>query len=136
MLIAAMVALATPAWAQARAPMAEDAWIMAPPSGVSEAAAYMTIRNARGDSLLSVACDCAARTELHDMSVENGVMRMRPLRYGVAAAPTGVIRFAPSGKHIMLVGLVSPLQEGEQVMLRLTFRNAGVVTVSASVRRR
>lgn len=134
--LAFLLLLVSPAVAQTSRPRVEDAWIMTPPPGATEAAAYMLVRGARGDRLLSVSCECAARAELHDMRSQDGVMIMRALPYGMAPAPTGVLRLSPSGAHIMLVGLAAPLTDGARVPLRLTFRSAGVVPVTAIVRRR
>lgn len=126
---------ALPAHAQAPSLVVEDAWIMTPPSSAQEAAAYVTVRAARDDRLLSVACACAARGELHEMSMDGATMTMRPLRYGAPVTVSQPLRMGPHGIHIMLVGLTTPLLEGQAVPLRLTFREAGVVTVAVSVRR-
>lgn len=123
----------TPAAAQTSAPVVEDAWVMTPVPGATEAAAYLSVRNAVGDRLLSIACECAARADLHDMRVVNGIMEMRPLRYGVAPDAAGVITLSPNGAHVMLVGLAHRLRTGDHVRLRLTFRGAGVVEVEAEV---
>lgn len=122
-----------PAGAQTAVPAVEDAWIMTPPPGATEAAAYLTLRNVGGDRLLSVSCDCAARADLHNMSVVDGVMQMRPLRYGIAA-DNGVVVLSPSGAHIMLVGLAESLRDGDRVRLRLTMQNTGVLSAEAVVR--
>jgi hypothetical protein len=113
----------------------ENAWIMTPPPGASEAAAYVTIRSGPADRLLSVSCDCAARADLHEMSMNGAVMTMRPLRYGLATPANASLAFGPHGTHIMLTGLTAPLREGQSVPLRLTFRDAGAVTATAIVRR-
>ncbi len=125
------------ALAQTRVLSVENAWIMIPPPGASEAAAYVTIRaGSAADRLLGVSCDCAARADLHEMSMNGAVMSMRALRYGVATDANETLAFGPHGIHIMLVGLSAPLTEGQSVPLRLSFRDAGAVTVTAIVRRR
>ncbi len=126
---------ALPAWPQAPTLVVEDAWIMTPPASAREAAAYVTVRAAHDDRLLSVACTCAARGELHEMSMDGATMIMRPLRYGAAVSANVALRMGPHGVHVMLVGLTAPLREGQAVPLRLTFRDAGVVSVTAAVRR-
>ncbi len=128
------VFVVVPATAQNSAPIVESAWIMAPPPGASEAAAYVSVRNASGDRLLGVSCDCAARADLHDMRIVDGVMQMRPLRYGLAASEAGALSLRVGGAHIMLVGLANRLRAGDRVMLRLTFEDAGVVVAEAVVR--
>jgi len=46
----------------------------------------------------------------------------------------GSIQFAPGGYHVMIVGLAAELKAGDQVVLQLSFENAGVVKVTAEVR--
>jgi copper(I)-binding protein len=132
-LLILMAAAASPAAAQ-NAIQVTDAWIMTPPPNASEASAYLSVRSASSDRLLSVSCDCSARAELHDMQVVNGVMEMRQLRYGIAVDAGGTIRLDPRGAHIMLIGLSGALEEGADVTLRLTFEDAGVVVAQARVR--
>jgi copper(I)-binding protein len=108
---------------------------MTPPPAAREAAAFVTVRAAQDDRLLSVACACAARAELHEMNMDGATMIMRPLRYGAPVSANVALRMGPHGVHVMLVGLTAPLQEGQDVPLRLTFRDAGVVIVTAAVRR-
>ena len=122
--------------ASAQAITVENAWIMTPAPTATEAGAYLTIRANAGDRLLSVACACAARAQLHEMRMDGAVMRMRTLPYGVTLAAGSALAMSPHGAHIMLVGLAPPLREGQTVPLRLTFRDAGVVEVVATVRRR
>lgn len=131
--ISLVLLFAAPAAAQTSAPVVEGAWVMSPAPGATEASAYFSVRNAAGDRLLSVACECAARADLHDMRVVNGVMEMRPLRYGLAADANGAIALSPNGAHIMLVGLARRLATGGHVRLRLTFRDAGVVEAEADI---
>jgi periplasmic copper chaperone A len=114
----------------------KNAWIPLPPKGLTSAAAYMDIVNSgpQTDRLLGAACSCAARAELHEMSVAGGVMRMRPTQGGLEIRPTGEARLAPHGEHLMLMGLKQPLHVGEPVPLTLQFQHAGKVTVEALVK--
>jgi|CXWL01.1.fsa_nt_gi copper(I)-binding protein len=129
------LAFAVPAAAQISAPIVEDAWVMAPMPSATEAAVYLSIRNASGDRLLGASCDCATRADMHDMRLVDGVMQMRPMRYGLAADENGALSFRAGGAHIMLVGLANRLRPGDRVRLRLTFEDAGVVEAEAVVRR-
>jgi hypothetical protein len=137
LLVLLTLAFAPLAQAQTRALSVENAWIMTPPPGATEAAAYLTIHSGPvADRLLSVSCECAARADLHEMLMNGAVMSMRPLRYGVATTANGTLVFGPHGVHIMLTELTAPLSEGQSVPLRLTFRDAGIVATTAIVRRR
>lgn len=114
----------------------KSAWIPLPPKGLTNAAAYMDIMNGGSDvdRLLGVSCSCAAKVELHEMSMAGGVMRMRAAPNGLEVPPVGELRLAPHGEHLMLMGLKRPLRAGEPVPLTLQFEHAGKVTVEALVK--
>lgn len=115
-------------------PRLEAAWISLPPPGARHGAAYVTVRNGmRADTLVAVATPVAEAVEMHEMRMTGGLMRMRRLA-ALPLAPGQVLRFAPGGHHLMLIGLRRPLQAGDTVPLRLTFRHAGTQQVPAEVR--
>lgn len=113
----------------------DDAWVMTPPTGARDAAAFVSINDASGDRLVRVSCTCSARAELHEMSMSGATMTMRPLPEG-AAIPADGLRMGRHGVHVMLLGLSSPLTEGDRVHLRLEFQSARIVEVTAVTRRR
>ncbi len=67
------------------------------------------------------------------MTMNNGVMTMRPLDQGLTIAPGKTVKLAPSGYHLMLLDLKSPLKRGDKVPVILEFEKAGKVTVSFDV---
>jgi copper(I)-binding protein len=97
-------------------------------------AAYVTLRNT-GDQLeklVDISTPVAAHSEVHEMTLEGGVMKMGPA--GPLEIPPGEeVRLEPGGKHIMLMQLQQPLQEGESVPITFTFREAGEITVNAPI---
>lgn len=110
--------------------------IWAPPAlkGAPTAAAYFTLvnRGTEPDRLVGLASPDAARTELHRDTIENGVMRMRPLP-GLDLPPGQPVSLMPGQAHIMLIGLKQPLQAGDRFTLTLTFAKAPPLTVSGKV---
>lgn len=95
---------------------------------------FLTIRNtgAATDRLLSASTPIARRVELHNMTMDGAVMRMR----AVEATPVpanGTVQLAPGGLHIMLIGLTQPLVQGQRAPLTLRFERAGEVQVELSV---
>lgn len=110
-----------------------DVWARA--SATQTSAAYLTIENRTGedDTLLEARSPVAATVEIHDMTMEDMVMRMRRLENLPVAAGESV-QLAPGGKHIMLIGLAGPLDEGASVPLTLVFEKAGEIGVEAPVR--
>lgn len=106
-------------------------WTRATPKGASAAAGYMTVSN-RGttpDRLTCVSSEAAARCEIHTMTEEGGIMKMRPVEGGLEIPPGGVVTLKPSGLHVMLMGLKYPLEQGKTVEVTLKFEQAGTVKV-------
>jgi len=138
-LAAALVAaLATPVLAQeikAGDLVIASAWSRATPSGAKVAGAYLTVENkgASADRLVSGSADIAGRVEIHEMTMDGGVMRMRPLDKGLAIDPGKTVKLAPGGYHIMLMDLKSPLKQGDKVPVTLQFEKAGKVNVALDV---
>jgi copper(I)-binding protein len=112
-----------------------QAWSRATPGGSRVAGGYLMIEN-RGetpDRLLSGSTEAAKKLEIHEMEVNDGVMTMRPVEGGLTIEPGRIIKFAPGGLHLMLVGLSTPLKQGDQVPVSLKFEKAGEITVSFDV---
>ncbi|MEZ5958573.1 MAG: copper chaperone PCu(A)C [Hyphomonadaceae bacterium] len=113
-----------------------EAWAAVTPNGATVGAGYMTISNVGpADTLVSATSPRAQSVELHEMSMDGNVMRMRPVTSFTVPAD-GVVSLTPNGLHLMLTGLTGPLVAGETVPLTLTFERAGVVEVSLPVRER
>lgn len=110
-----------------------DAWARA--SVTETGAAYVTIENKGNadDALVEAASPAAERVEVHDMTMEGMVMKMRKLD-GLPVKAGETVTLAPGGKHIMLIGLKNTLEEGESVPLTLVFEKAGKIEVEAPVR--
>jgi copper(I)-binding protein len=139
-LIALIVAgCAVPAGeAQAQPVTVKDAWVRAPAPGQKVAGAYMELVSRTDLALTAVASPAAASAELHSMSVEEGVMRMRPVAR-IELPPGKPVKLAPGGLHIMLIDVKQPLKPGDKVPLTLTVQRAdfsgrSVFTVQAEVR--
>jgi len=99
-------------------------WARATPGQAQNGAAYLTIVSPTNDRLTGASSPVAKNAELHTMSMEGGVMRMRPLTaIDIPAGQTVTPR--PGGTHIMLLGLTQPLREGQSFPLTLSFDHAG-----------
>ena len=85
------------------------------------------------DRLTSVASDIADKVQIHEMSVVNGVMEMRPLADGLPVPAGGSVVLKPGSYHVMLIGLKKPLTAGETFPLTLTFEKAGNISVTVPV---
>jgi hypothetical protein len=114
----------------------KDAVMRPTPGGSTNTSAFLTVENGgkAADTLVSVSCGCAAKVELHEMSMAaGGVMRMRALPQGLAVPAGGSAALKPGGSHVMVMGLKAPLVSGQTVPMTLTFAKAGKVTVPFKV---
>jgi len=110
-----------------------DAWSRATPPGITVGVAYFVIDNQGAqDRLLRVSSPIAKQPELHVSKMQGGIMTMEELNTLEVGAHAKVA-FAPSGKHVMLIGLRRPLKAGDSFPLTLTFEKAGAVKTTVRV---
>lgn len=109
-------------------------WSRSTPKGAQTAIGYMTIKNngTAPDRLVGGSIDAADRFQLHAMTMEDGVAKMRELS-DIEIKPGQTIEFKPGGSHVMFVNLKRPLSKGEHVSGTLVFERAGKVNVEYSV---
>jgi periplasmic copper chaperone A len=112
-------------------------WSRPTAPGVPVGVAYLTITNngPTEEVLLGARSPAAARVELHQTIVSEGMARMRPLPR-IAISPGATVRIAPGGIHFMLFDLAAPLALGAEVPLILIFREAGEIEVAIEVETR
>ena len=109
-------------------------WSRATPKGAQTAIGYMTIKNngTTPDRLIGGSIEVADRFELHAMTMENGIAKMRELK-DVEINPGQTIDFKPGGSHVMFVNLKHPLSKGDHVKGTLIFERAGTVQIEYNV---
>lgn len=106
-------------------------WARATPKGAASGAAYLTVTNT-GKTLERLSCmssDAAAKCQIHEMSMHDGVMQMRPVEDGVQIKPGETVTFKPGGYHIMLGELKHQLQQGKTVEATLKASDGSAVSV-------
>ena len=110
-------------------------WARATPKGASSGAAYMTITNngKAPDRVNWVSSDASAQCQIHTMTMDDGVMKMRPVEGGLEIKPGETVILKPSSFHVMLVNLKHPLEQGNTVEATLQFEKAGTVKVEFPV---
>ena len=106
-------------------------WTRATPKGASSGAGYLTVTNngTTPDRLSCTSSDAAGGCQIHSMTMDNGVMKMRPLANGIEIKPGQTVELNPSGYHMMLVGLKQQLMQGDHFKATLEFEKAGKVDV-------
>ncbi len=109
-------------------------WSRATPKGAQTAIGYITIKNngTTPDRLIGGSVEVADRFQLHAMTMENGIAKMRDLS-GIDIKPGQTIEFKPGGSHAMFVNLKHPLNKGKRVKGTLIFEHAGMVPIEYQV---
>ncbi len=110
-------------------------WARATPKGATVAGGYMTITNTgtTPDRLVGGTTDAAQKFEIHEMSMEGSVMKMRALPNGVEIPPGATVELKPGSYHVMMTGVSKPFVKGDHVKAALTFEKAGTVDVEFTV---
>ena len=137
-LLAALIAATPAAFAQSGGNGkidVEKPYARATPAGAMSGAAYMTLTNKTqtADRLTGASSEVAAKVQIHEMKVVNGVMKMREVAGGLAIPAGGSVALKPGSYHVMLMGLKKPLVAGQSFPLTLTFAKAGNISVTVPV---
>lgn len=97
-------------------------------------AVFLTIRNGgAADRLIGVASDAAARVELHDHVMSDGVMQMVHAEQGFAVEARDELVLERGGRHVMFMGLAAPWEQGDVIALTLVFEEAGEMEIEVPV---
>jgi len=113
-----------------------DAWTRATMPGQAVAGVYLHVKSTLKARLVGVTSSSAKTAEIHSMSHEGGVMKMRKLDF--LDLPAGeTVALEPGGDHVMLFDIRQPLKAGEHIKLMLVVEQGGKrinVPVDAEVR--
>ena len=110
-------------------------WSRATPKGAASGAGYMTLTN-RGSAPEKVSCvsdEASAKCQIHSMTMDGGVMKMRPVEGGLEIKPGESVTLKPGGFHMMFLDLKHPLEQGQTVRATLKFDRAGTIDVEYPV---
>ncbi len=101
----------------------------------STGAVFLVVENHREVEcrLTGASSDAAKRAELHTHAEEAGVMKMSKIEGGIAVPAGGEHGLVRGGDHVMLMGLKTPLADGDTVALTLDFGDCGTLPVEATV---
>ena len=131
-LIAGLIlAAAGSAWAQVTV---SSSWARSTVPGQMGTGAFMTIVAKDGGKLVGAASPVAGVVELHEMAMDNNVMKMRAIP-GLDLPAGREVQLKPGGYHVMLLDLKRTLKAGEkvQIELRLETRDGKRVTQPVEV---
>jgi uncharacterized protein YcnI len=115
--------------------MIEQPWLRATPVGAQVGGGYLKITNTGStpDRLVGGSFPVADAVEIHEMTMADGVMKMRQLDLGLEIAPGKTVELKPGGYHLMLTGLREDLKQGQTVKSKLLFEKAGPIDVEFAI---
>lgn len=110
-------------------------YIRETPPKAPVAGGFMKIINKgnMADRLIGGSVDFAQKVEIHDMSMENNVMKMFQLENGLEIPAGQTVVLKPGSLHVMFMKLQKQLKQGETYPVTLQFEKAGAVDVIFNV---
>lgn len=130
----ALACAALPAAAGPAVVKAGDAWCRAAPAGAPSGGCYLTLTAPSDDRLVGVETAAADHAEIHTMSMDGGIMRMRPLKDGIALPAGKPVALKPGAEHLMIIGPKRTLAAGGQLAMTLRFAKAPPLTLNVPIR--
>jgi hypothetical protein len=107
-----------------------DAWVKAADSGMTAAFAVL-VNDADTDVTVVSAVSPVSPIELHEMTMKDGAMVMRPTADGFTIRARSSHTLEPGGDHLMLMDLSTPIRPGDEIPITLTLADGGTVTFTA-----
>jgi periplasmic copper chaperone A len=102
----------------------QDGWVRGTVPQQKATGAFARITSATGGKLVGASSPVAGVVEIHEMTMDGSVMKMRAVP--ALDLPAGrTVELRPGGYHVMLMDLKQPLQAGDTVPLTLVVESAG-----------
>lgn len=115
----------------------KDPWVRATVPQQKATGAFMQLEARQATRLIEARSPVAGMVEIHEMKMENNVMKMRPVS-GLDVPAGKAVDLKPGGYHVMLLDLKEQMKEGASVPVTLVFESADkkreTVEVKATVR--
>lgn len=96
---------------------------------------FFSVKNngATDDRLVSVTSPISDQVQIHEMSMQGNVMKMRELKDGIAIPAGKSVELTPGNLHLMFQKVKTPFRQGDKVPVTLTFEKAGKVDLVLDV---
>jgi len=121
---AVMLMLLISPWVFAQNVSVTNAWARASVKGQNATGVFMNLKASSHTRLVAVNSSVAKVSEIHQMNLDNNVMKMSALPNGLELGEGRVVELKPGGFHIMLFDLKKTLQKDSKIDLQLTFQDA------------
>ncbi|MDG0853436.1 copper chaperone PCu(A)C [Roseateles puraquae] len=97
----------------------DDPWVRATVAPQKATGAFMQLTSTKAAKVVAASSPVAEMVEIHEMKMDDGVMKMRAV--DALALPAGQpVALKPGSYHVMLMGLKAPIKAGDTVPLTLT----------------
>ena len=117
-----------------KAASVEHAWVRLPAVEGRPGAAYFTLHGGPvDDRLMSVSSPQSIKSEMHDMSMAGGIMKMAPIDAGLVVPAQGNVTFESSGKHVMLFDISPKIAPGGKMTLTFAMASGEKLEAQADV---
>jgi hypothetical protein len=110
-----------------------DAWSRATAPGQDSAVVGLRITSQKDARMVALSSPAAAEAQMHSMTHENGMMKMRQLDSLTLPAKQEIVLGA-GGDHLMLINLKKPLKAGDVIPMTLTVQFSDKSTEQVSVK--
>lgn len=110
-------------------------WTRATPPTAPSGGGYLVLTNTgtTPDRLIAVTSPSAAKVELHEMTMEGSIMRMRELPKGIELPAGATVTLKPGSLHLMFMELKAPFTKDTKVPATLVFEKAGSIPIELTV---
>lgn len=102
----------------------QNAWARATVKGQMATGAFMTLTAKEATTLVGVASNVAGVAQVHEMKMDNGVMKMAEVKGGLVLPAGKAVELKPGGYHLMLMDLKTPLLKDSTLPVTLMFKDA------------
>lgn len=112
-----------------------DGYIRETIPGTTITSAYMTLQNSQPEvlTLAGVTSQVSDRIEIHEHTMDNGMMKMRQRDFIVIPAQSSV-KLKPGGLHLMIFDIKSPLVAEQIIPLTLHFSDGKSTNINMPVK--
>ncbi len=97
-----------------------EPWVRATVAQQKNAGAFMQLTAAQSARLVAARSPVAGTVEIHEMTMDNGLMKMRQVP-GIDIPAGQTLALKPGGYHVMLIDLKQPVKDGDRVPITLEF---------------
>jgi len=113
-------------------------WIKEPIGNHSMTSGYLTIKNtnAYDEHLIAIISNIAKKSEIHEMIIDNDIMKMNVLNDGLKIPANSTVHLKPGSYHIMFMKLQKKIKIMSTHKINLNFEKSGQLNIDVSVHKK